>query len=137
MDSPHGLTLAERLKVKFLHDCNERRQRQCPPLSIKKKSAVAKTRRLYLREKDRFKGVGKMVSVVSVGARIPAKKTVRINCGNDCSENYERTCDSTAEGRQRCGLVYFKAVAEKGSTFGGWGGDCLTFKNEKTNAMSV
>ena len=28
-------------------------------------------------------------------------------------------------------LAYFKAVAEKGSTFGGWGGDCLTFKNEK------
>ena len=60
-----------------------------------------------------------------------------INCGNDCSENFKQYCDFEVEGNRRCGTVYFKATAEKGSTFGGWGGDCLTFKNEKDQCYVI
>ena len=74
------------------------------------------------------KGVGKIISVYS-GGENSGKEDGRINCGSNCSENYEKICENT-EGGRGCSLAYFKAVAEKGSTFSGWGG-CLTFKNEK------
>jgi len=75
------------------------------------------------------KGVGKVVSINSSGKEISG-----INCGSNCSENYEQICEITAGGRGTgtgCSLAYFRAVAEKGSTFSGWGGGCLTFKNVK------
>ena len=78
------------------------------------------------------KGSGKVVSMTSTG-----KNMSGINCGNDCSENFKQYCDFEVEGNRRCGTVYFKATAEKGSTFGGWGGDCLTFKNEKDQCYVI
>jgi len=75
------------------------------------------------------KGIGKIISVYSSGEN-SGKEDGRINCGNNCSENYEKICENT-EGGRGCSLAYFKAVAEKGSTFSGWGGGCLTFKNVK------
>src|SRR3989338_1010170 len=75
------------------------------------------------------KGVGKVVSINSSGKEISG-----INCGSNCSENYEQICEITAGVRGTgtgCSLAYFRAVAEKGSTFSGWGGGCLTFKNVK------
>src|SRR3989344_1801397 len=74
------------------------------------------------------KGIGKIISVYSSGEN-SGKEDGRINCGNNCSENYEKICENT-EGGRGCSLAYFKAVAEKGSTFSGWG-NCITFKNEK------
>ena len=74
------------------------------------------------------KGVGKVISVYATGEN-SGKEDGRINCGSNCSENYEKICENT-EGGRGCSLAYFKAVAEKGSTFSGWG-NCITFKNEK------
>src|SRR3989338_811036 len=75
-------------------------------------------------------GVGKVVSIYYTGKN-SGKEDGKINCGSDCSENYLKNCNDYGYGSDRCALVYFKAVPEKGSTFGGWGGDCLTFKNVK------
>ena len=75
------------------------------------------------------KGVGKVISVYATGEN-SGKEDGRINCGSNCSENYEKICENT-EGGRGCSLAYFKAVAEKGSTFSGWGGGCLTFKGVK------
>jgi len=73
-------------------------------------------------------GVGKVVSINYSGKEISG-----INCGSNCSENFQKNCVTDIEryGGDSCATVYFRAVAEKGSTFSGWGGDCLTFKNEK------
>lgn len=78
------------------------------------------------------KGVGKVISMNSRGGNLAG-----INCGNDCSENFKQYCETVTEGSRRCGMVYFKATAEKGSTFSGWGGDCLTFKNEKDQCYVI
>lgn len=75
-------------------------------------------------------GVGKVVSIVSAGKN-SGKEDGAINCGNNCSENYKQYCENSVEGDRRCGTAYFKAIAEKGSTFSGWGGDCLTFPQDK------
>ncbi|KKT20997.1 MAG: hypothetical protein UW04_C0014G0013 [Parcubacteria group bacterium GW2011_GWB1_43_8] len=72
------------------------------------------------------KGVGKIISINNSGEQIGG-----INCGNNCSENYEKTCGNNRYGQQSCNAIYFKAVAEKGSIFSGWGGGCLTFKGVK------
>jgi len=80
------------------------------------------------------KGVGKIVSINYSGKEISG-----INCGSNCSENYEKNCVTDIEryGGDSCATVYFRAVAEKGSTFSGWGGDCLTFKNEKDQCYVI
>ena len=78
------------------------------------------------------KGSGKVTSIKPTGGSMAG-----INCGNDCSENFKQYCDFEVEGNRRCGTVYFKATADKGSTFGGWGGDCLTFKNEKDQCYVI
>ena len=93
----------------------------------KKGSADKETASVSVRKTG--KGVGKVVSINSSGKEISG-----INCGSNCSENYEQICEITAGGRGTgtgCSLAYFRAVAEKGSTFSGWGGGCLTFKNVK------
>ena len=89
----------------------------------KKGSANKETASVSVRKTG--KGVGKVVSINSSGKEISG-----INCGSNCSENYEKICENT-EGGRGCSLAYFRAVAEKGSTFSGWGGGCLTFKNVK------
>ena len=78
------------------------------------------------------KGVGKVVSINS-----SEKEISGINCGSNCSENYKQYCENSMEGDRHCGMAYFKVVAEKGSTFSGWGGDCLTFKNEKDQCYVI
>lgn len=75
-------------------------------------------------------GVGKVVSIISAGKN-SGKEDGAINCGSNCSQNYKQYCNGDEYGNSNCGMVYFRAVAEKGSTFGGWGGDCATFKNAK------
>lgn len=81
-------------------------------------------------------GVGKVVSIISAGKN-SGKEDGAINCGSNCSQNYKQYCENSVEGDRRCGTAYFKAIAEKGSTFSGWGGDCLTFKGVKDQCYVV
>ena len=83
-------------------------------------------------------GEGKVISVYATGEN-SGKEDGRINCGANCSENFQKNCVTDIEryGGDSCAAAYFKAVPEKGSTFGGWGGNCLTFRNVKDQCYVI
>lgn len=80
-------------------------------------------------------GDGEVVTIYNTGSN-SGKEDGRINCGTDCSENFETNCENAGrDQRLQCGSVYFKAIPEKGSTFGGWSENCSTFEKKTEKSL--